>query len=145
MNAWFCYNIVGSGWTRCVIISELIFHDEQYHFGQRVLNWLSQRKNCRHFKYVFYNNTVWISLEISLKFVPKVRFNSIPPLVQIMAWRRPGDNPLYEPMMVDFLAYIYVTTPQWVNISNIIMACVCWYSAFSGYVWFTTRLFLRKV
>ena len=53
-----------------------------------------------------------ISLKISLKFVPKVRINNIPALVQIMAWRRPGDKPLSEPMMVSLLTHICVTRPQ---------------------------------
>ena len=41
--------------------------------------------------------------------------NNIPALVQIMAWRRPGDKPLSEPMMVSLLTHICVTRPQWVN------------------------------
>ena len=49
------------------------------------------------------------------KFVPKVRIDNIPALVQIMAWRRPGDKPLSEPMMVQLLTHICVTRPQWVN------------------------------
>ena len=36
-------------------------------------------------------------------------------LVQIMAWRRPDDKPLSEPMMVSLLTYICLTRPQWVN------------------------------
>ena len=36
-------------------------------------------------------------------------------LGQIMAWRRPGDKPLSEPMMVSLLTHICVTWPQWVN------------------------------
>ena len=52
---------------------------------------------------------------MSLKFVPKVRINNIPSLVQIMAWRRPGDKPLSEPMMVSLLTQICVTRPQWVK------------------------------
>ena len=32
-----------------------------------------------------------------------------------MAWRRPGDKPLSEPMLVSLLKHIYVTRPQWVN------------------------------
>ena len=40
--------------------------------------------------------------------------NNIPALVQIMAWRRPGDKPLSEPMMVRLLTHICVTWPQWV-------------------------------
>ena len=35
--------------------------------------------------------------------------------VVIMAWRRPGDKPLSEPMMVNLLTHICVTRPQWVN------------------------------
>ena len=36
---------------------------------------------------------------ISLKFVPTGPINNIPALVQIMAWRRPGDKPLSETTM----------------------------------------------
>ena len=32
-----------------------------------------------------------------------------------MAWRRPGDKPLSEPMMVRLLAHVCVTRPQWVK------------------------------
>ena len=32
-----------------------------------------------------------------------------------MAWRRPGDKPLYEPMMVSLPTHICVTRPQWVK------------------------------
>ena len=41
--------------------------------------------------------------------------DNIPALVQIMAWRRPGDKPLSEPMMVGLLTHICVTRPQWVK------------------------------
>ena len=57
------------------------------------------------------------SLRISLKFVPKFQINNIPALVQIMAWRRPGDKPLSEPMIVVLLTHICVTRPQWVKLS----------------------------
>ena len=32
-----------------------------------------------------------------------------------MAWRRPGDKPLSEPMVVRLLTHICVTRPQWVK------------------------------
>ena len=38
------------------------------------------------------NENVLISNKISLKFVSKGPIDNIPALVQIMAWRRPGDN-----------------------------------------------------
>ena len=53
--------------------------------------------------------------KISLKFVPRVRMNNIPTLVQIMTWRRSGDKPLSESMMVSLPTHICVTWPQWVN------------------------------
>ena len=44
---------------------------------------------------------------VSLMFVPQVRINNIPALIQIMASRRPGDKPLSEPLMVSlFDAYM---------------------------------------
>ena len=61
------------------------------------------------------NENVRISINISLKFVPKGLINNIPALIQIMAWRRPGDKPLSEPMVVILLTHICVTRPQWVN------------------------------
>ena len=33
-----------------------------------------------------------------------------------MAWRRPGDKPLSEPMIVKLPTHIWVTRPQWVNL-----------------------------
>ena len=83
-------------------------------------NSLRPRQNGRHFaddvfKRIFLNGNVWISLKISLKFVPKVPINNILALVQIMAWRRPGDKPLSEPMMVNLLTHICVARPQWGN------------------------------
>ena len=84
------------------------------------INTLRPRQDGRHFpddilKCILFNENVWISLTISLKCVQKVRINIIPSLVQIMAWRRPGDKPLSEPMMVSLLTHICVTRPQWVK------------------------------
>ena len=63
----------------------------------------------------FSNENVWISIKVSLKFVPKGTINNIPALVQIRAWRRSGDKPLSEPMLVSLPTHICVTRPQWVN------------------------------
>ena len=40
------------------------------------------------------NENIWISIEISLEIIPQGSINNIPALIQIMAWRRPGDKPL---------------------------------------------------
>ena len=78
------------------------------------------RQNGRHFpddifKRIFFDENVWISIQVSLKFVPKGPINNITALVQIMAWRRPGDKPLSEPMMIISMTHICVTRPQWVK------------------------------
>ena len=89
-------------------------------------NTLRPRQNGRHFaddtfKRIFVYVNVKILIEISLKFVPKGPINNIPALVQIMAWRRPGDKPLSEPMLVCLLTHICVTRPQWVNLHSSIV------------------------
>ena len=81
------------------------------------INTLRPRQNGCHFaddrfKSIFLNENVRISIKISLKFVPKGQMNNIPALVQIMAWRRPGDKPLSEPMIVSLLMHKCVSRPQ---------------------------------
>ena len=43
----------------------------------------------------FFDENVWISIKISLKFVPKGPTNNIPALVQIMACRRPVPQAIF--------------------------------------------------
>ena len=54
------------------------------------------------FRCIFMNQKICIFIKISLKFVPKVPIDNNRALVQIMAWRRPGDKPLSEPMLTRF-------------------------------------------
>ena len=73
--------------------------DYSYGGPSPLINTSRPRKNGRHFaddtfKRIFMNENVRISINISLKFVPKGLINIVPALVQIMAWRRPGDKPL---------------------------------------------------
>ena len=84
-------------------------------------NILRPRQNGRHFpddifKWIYLNENVWISINISLKFIPKGPINNIPTLVQVMAWHRPGDKPLSKPMMVRLPMHICVIQPQWVKV-----------------------------
>ena len=86
-------------------------------------NTLRPRRNQQHFaddifKRIFFNKNVWILIKISLNFVRKGPINNIPALVQIMAWRRSGDKPLSEPMMVSLPTHICVTRPQWVKLKG---------------------------
>ena len=125
MNTW---KISISGCYVWWVIGGLTQYDRRY-IGQTInldvilkhwVNTLRPRQNGRHFvddtfKYIFLNENVIILVKISLKFVPKGPINNIPALVQIMAWRRSGDKPLSEPMMVSLLTHICVTRPQWVK------------------------------
>ena len=83
-------------------------------------NTLRPKQDGRHFaddifKCIFLNESVCISLKISLKFIRKVRINNIPTLFQIMACRRPDDKPLSETIMVSLSTKMCVTWSQWGN------------------------------
>ena len=54
------------------------------------------------FRCIFMNEKFYILITISLKFVPKGSIHKNPALIQIMAWRRIGDKPLSEPMLIWF-------------------------------------------
>ena len=112
-----CKTILIFSWMLFILLIWFMEQETSMYISMR------PRQNGRHFtddifKFIFLNENIWISLKISLKFVPKVRINKIPALVQIMAWRRPGDKPLSEPMMVNLLTHICVTRPQW-DICNV--------------------------
>ena len=92
-----------------------------------LINTLRSRQNGRHFpedifKMIFLNENAWILIDFSLK--PRSPVNNIPALVQIMAWRRPGDKPLSEPMMVGLLAH----RPQWVKENTLIVWKIFYYT-----------------
>ena len=123
------------------------FVDQVKIYGYPILRWvvmagyqvntLRSRQDGRYFaddvlKWFFLIENVWISLKIPLKFVPKGPVNNIPALVQIMAWRRPGDKPLSEPMLVFLPTHICVTRPQWVNTARFPS---CWWHYLSSSLW----------
>ena len=63
----------------------------------QIINTLRPRPNGHHvldniFECIFLNERVLNSIQVSLQYVPKGPNNNIPALVQIMAWRRPGDS-----------------------------------------------------
>ena len=69
------------------------------------------------FKCILFNENIWISNIICLKFGPQGVIDNIPALVQIMAWCRPGNKPLSEPMIISLLMHLCVTWSQWVNVT----------------------------
>ena len=85
------------------MLFNLIFHCMVLQDHQSI-NTMRPRQNGRYFpdnilKCIFFNENVWISIAVSQKFVPMGPINNIPALVEIMAWRWPGDKPLSEPMV----------------------------------------------
>ena len=125
---------------------DVIIHPSSHPYAGLV-NTLRPRQNGRHFadeilKYIFLDENVWIAIDISLRIVPKGSINNFPSLVQIMAWRRPGDKPLSEPMMVRLPTHICVTRRQWVNFCQLKGLIKCIKSYFYGLqIHFAGRLF----
>ena len=54
------------------------------------------------FKSIFLNENDRIQIQISLKFVPSSPIDSMPVLVQVMAWCRTGYKPLPKPVLTQF-------------------------------------------
>ena len=76
------------------------------------------------FKQIFLDDSVYISIKITLKFVPKGAINNTAALVQTMAWCWPVNKPLSEPMMLSLLMHICITQPQWVNVIPVALPLV---------------------
>ena len=94
------------------------------------INTLRPRQNGRHFadgifKCIFLNENVWILIKNLLRFVHKGPINNIPTFVQIMAWRRSGDKPLSESMLVSLPTHICITRPQWVKYNKYVHIYDC--------------------
>ena len=60
-----------------------------------------------NFKCIFLNENDTIPIRISLKFVTRCRIDNKPAFVQVMAWRRTGDKPLPELMLIPVHWCIY--------------------------------------
>ena len=80
-------------------------------------NTLRPRQNRRHladdiFTCIFFNENCCILLKFSLKYVRKGPIYNNTALVQIMACRLIGAEPLSEPMKISLPTHICVTRPQ---------------------------------
>ena len=88
-------------------------------------------------KWISLNENVWILIKMSLNFVCRRPINNIPALVEVMAWCRPGDKPLSEPMMVRLPTHIWVTQPQWLKISRKVFIWNIW---LHGIIWINIQI-----
>ena len=105
----------------CIFLKNVFWKMSAILFQFQCINTSRPRQNGCHFpddifKCIFLDEDIRIPIKISLKFVPKGLIDSIPALVQILAWRRPGDKPVFEPMMVGLPTLICFIMRHWVNI-----------------------------
>ena len=101
-------------------------HNKDMPWDCVILNTFRPRQMATIFQTTFSNAFSWMKMyEFWLKFhwslFPRVRLSIFQHWVQIMAWRRPGDKPLSEPMMVRLLTHICITRPQWVKTRILIL------------------------
>ena len=96
------------------IHSLLPFRANLTHWGRDKWTPFRRRHIQMHFREWKYMNFDWNLL----RFVSEGLINNIPALVLIMAWRRPGEKPLSEPMVVSLPTHICVARPQWVNVTG---------------------------
>ena len=94
-------------------------------------NTLRQRQNGHRFadyssQCVLLIENICITMNIWFTFVLKGLSNNIPASVPIMAFRRPGDKPLFEAMMVRLPKHVCVNWPQWDNITPIPLTAVAY-------------------
>ena len=82
------------------------------HWGRDKMDAISQRTFPRAFSLMLFV-VFWLYFHWNIFARVKLTIKSA--MVQLMAWRRSGDKPLSEPMMVSLLTHICVTRPQWVN------------------------------
>ena len=93
-------------WYKCIFVIPCVYVLSSFTLTILcTINSLRPRQNGCHFpdnifKYISFNENIWLSDDISLKWVPQGLIDNLSLLVQIMAWRQIGDKPLSEPMMV---------------------------------------------
>ena len=123
-------------WTYCQKDHEVY---TPAHFGRNALNTLRPGQNGCHFtddvlKYISLNENVWISVNISLKFVDNAPMDNKAAFVQLMAWCWTSDKPLSELMMTqlnDAYTYMYMCLwPQRNVFENIV-----WVDPFHSSLW----------
>ena len=64
------------------------------------------------FNYISLNENDSISIEISLKYVLRSPIDKKVSIASVMAWHRPGDTPLSEPVMIRIPTHRCAIRPQ---------------------------------
>ena len=95
-------------------------YEDKWDLSRSSLTHRGRDKMAAIFQTTFSNEISWMKMyEFRLRFhcslFLRFQINNTPALDQIMAWHRPSDKPLSEPMVVSSLTHICVDRPQWVN------------------------------
>ena len=132
-----------------------IYYVDLDEFGPHVLrvNTLRLKQNGCHFpnifKWIFLNENVWVSINMSLKFVPKGPVSNIPALVQIIAWCWLGDRPLSEPMMVSLMMRVYTSLglnelTQWIVLRKHRQFILAFYDIPQHWAWQVIDIYFNR-
>ena len=70
------------------------------------------------FKRIFVNENDWMSIKISLKFIPKCAIDNKSALVQVMAWHRQATSHYLNQCWPSSVTHICGTRGRWVNTMN---------------------------
>ena len=90
------------------------------HIWSNSLKHWGRAKMADIFQTTFLKALYWMKMyKFRLRFHGSL-FLGVSALVQIITWRRAGDKPLSEPMMICLLTYICVTRPQWVKDGDVL-------------------------
>ena len=93
-----------------MLVDNVYLEEILTHWGRDEMNNISQTT----FSNVFSSMKMFqFRLKFHWRLFPRVQLTIA--LVQIMAWRRSGDKPLSEPMIVRLPTHICTTRPQWVT------------------------------
>ena len=97
----------------------LILNEDIYIWSNSLKHW-GRAKMADIFQTTFLKAFYWMKMYKSrLRFHGSL-FLGVPALVQIITWRRAGNKPLSEPMMICLLTHICVTRPQWVKDGDVL-------------------------
>ena len=107
-------------------VTHIRYHDMQY-LTYPSFNTLRPKQNARHFPHVQMYFPEWKCINFDLDFTEVCAYGSNQQYssIGLTAWCRPGDKPLYEPMMISILTHMCVTWTHWVNIKALLNSIWC--------------------
>ena len=117
IHRWLGCCVVTHSCSSSVLQKSLILNEDIYEVT--VKHW-GRAKMADIFQTTFLKALYWMKMyKFRLRFHGSL-FLGVPALVHIITWRRVGDKPLSEPMMICLLTHICFTRPQWVKDGDVL-------------------------